>query len=97
MPLPWHTRGHIGVAVKTGEGWLLHCGDTFYVSRELGEDHKAPVDVRAFRRLAHVDHRLARLALISVRRLAHVTNGRVTMFASHDFASCEELEGKRFG
>lgn len=97
VPLPGHTRGHMGVAVKTGEGWLLHCGDTFYVSRELAVDRKAPVDVRAFRRLAHVDHRLARLALIRVRRLAHVTNGRVTMFSSHDFASREELEGRRFG
>jgi glyoxylase-like metal-dependent hydrolase (beta-lactamase superfamily II) len=25
--LPGHTRGHCGVAVRTGEGWLLHCGD----------------------------------------------------------------------
>jgi glyoxylase-like metal-dependent hydrolase (beta-lactamase superfamily II) len=27
VPLPGHTPGHCGVAVQTGEGWLLHCGD----------------------------------------------------------------------
>src|SRR2546429_4224699 len=30
IPLPGHTRGHIGVAVDTGAGWLLHAGDAFY-------------------------------------------------------------------
>lgn len=27
VPLPGHTPGHCGVAVQTGDGWLLHCGD----------------------------------------------------------------------
>lgn len=27
IPLTGHTRGHCGVAIKTSEGWLLHCGD----------------------------------------------------------------------
>jgi len=31
IPLPGHSRGHCGVAVKTGEGWLLHCGDAYLV------------------------------------------------------------------
>ena len=32
IPLPGHTRGHCGVAIKTDETWLLHCGDA-YLSR----------------------------------------------------------------
>lgn len=32
IPLPGHTRGHCAVAVKTTNGWLLHCGDA-YISR----------------------------------------------------------------
>ncbi len=97
VPLPGHTRGHTAVAVKTGDGWLLHCGDAFYVSRELSEDGKAPLDVRAFRTLAHNEHRLAMLELVRLRRLAKVTSGRITMFATHDFAACRELDGKSFG
>ncbi len=27
IPLPGHTRGHCGVAIKTPQGWLLDCGD----------------------------------------------------------------------
>jgi glyoxylase-like metal-dependent hydrolase (beta-lactamase superfamily II) len=27
IPLPGHTRGHCGVAVKTRRGWLFQCGD----------------------------------------------------------------------
>jgi glyoxylase-like metal-dependent hydrolase (beta-lactamase superfamily II) len=39
IPLPGHSRGHCGVAVKTGEGWLLHCGDAYF--------HHAEVEPRA--------------------------------------------------
>jgi glyoxylase-like metal-dependent hydrolase (beta-lactamase superfamily II) len=27
LPLPYHTRGHCGVAIRNGAGWHLHCGD----------------------------------------------------------------------
>lgn len=27
IPLPGHTRGHCGVAVREGSGWLFHCAD----------------------------------------------------------------------
>lgn len=30
IPLPGHTRGHCGVAIKLPESWLLHCGDATY-------------------------------------------------------------------
>jgi glyoxylase-like metal-dependent hydrolase (beta-lactamase superfamily II) len=29
VPLPGHTRGHCGVALRTDDGWLLHCGDAY--------------------------------------------------------------------
>ena len=28
-----HTRGHSAVAVRTAEGWLLHCGDAYFSRR----------------------------------------------------------------
>lgn len=30
IPLVGHSRGHCGVAVETGDGWLLHCGDAAF-------------------------------------------------------------------
>lgn len=35
VPLPGHTPGHCGVAVKSDTGWLLHCGDAFVRSTEV--------------------------------------------------------------
>ncbi|MEU8898083.1 MBL fold metallo-hydrolase [Nocardia sp. NPDC048505] len=35
IPLPGHTRGHVGVAVDTGDGWLLHAGDAYYLGSEI--------------------------------------------------------------
>ena len=30
IPLSGHTRGHAGVAVDTGNGWLLNAGDSYF-------------------------------------------------------------------
>jgi len=35
VPLAGHTRGHAGVAVDTGDGWLLHAGDSYFHHREI--------------------------------------------------------------
>jgi glyoxylase-like metal-dependent hydrolase (beta-lactamase superfamily II) len=29
VPLPGHTRGHSGVALRLPDGWLFHCGDAY--------------------------------------------------------------------
>lgn len=35
VPLPGHTKGHAGVAVRTDGGWLLHAGDAYLLAKEL--------------------------------------------------------------
>ena len=35
VPLPGHTRGHCGVAVRRPEDWLLHCGDAYFHRSEV--------------------------------------------------------------
>ncbi|MEU1280782.1 MBL fold metallo-hydrolase [Streptomyces sp. NPDC005805] len=35
VPLFGHTHGHSGVAVDTGQGWLLHAGDAYFDPREV--------------------------------------------------------------
>jgi glyoxylase-like metal-dependent hydrolase (beta-lactamase superfamily II) len=37
IPLPGHSRGHTGVAVRDGERWLLHCGDTYFHHGEMAD------------------------------------------------------------
>jgi glyoxylase-like metal-dependent hydrolase (beta-lactamase superfamily II) len=93
VPLPGHTRGHCGVAVDTGDGWLLHCGDTYYCGEEL-EYRKAPAGIRAFRRLAHMDFSQAMTQLAAVRKIAR-DEGSVELIASHDAAECEKRLGRK--
>ena len=40
VPLPGHTRGHCGVAVRTSEGWLLHCGDAASPHHREADPHQ---------------------------------------------------------
>ncbi len=83
VPLPGHTRGHCGVAVETGNDWLLHCGDAYYIKDELDEGKRPPPGVRLFRRIAHVDPSRAQL---QIARLSMVTkeNREINLIASHD-------------
>ncbi|MFD0352065.1 MBL fold metallo-hydrolase [Kitasatospora aburaviensis] len=30
VPLPGHSRGHCGLAVRDADRWLLHCGDAYF-------------------------------------------------------------------
>ena len=39
--------------MDTGKGWVLHCGDAYYVKEDLRLKGKASVGVRIFRRFAH--------------------------------------------
>jgi glyoxylase-like metal-dependent hydrolase (beta-lactamase superfamily II) len=92
--LPGHTPGHCGVAVDIGESWLLHCGDTYYVSGELEEGAGVPAGVRGFRRVAHEDHPEAMRTLERVKRMLKEDGGRITTISAHDMAACRSLRGK---
>jgi glyoxylase-like metal-dependent hydrolase (beta-lactamase superfamily II) len=61
IPLAGHTRGHAGVAIDTGDGWLLHAGDAYFFHAEMSPDnpHCSP-GLRVFQTMAEVD-RKARL------------------------------------
>jgi hypothetical protein len=93
VPLPGHTRGHCGVALDTGEGWLLHCGDAYYVKHELREGEEAPLGVRGFRRVAHMDHAEAMRSLARVKIILGGNSG-ISTVAAHDRFAYEETFGK---
>ena len=84
VPLPGHTRGHCGVAVETEDGWLLHCGDAYYVKDELEEGKRDPLGIRCFRRIAHVDHSKALLQIRRLRKALSDSNGKINLLSSHN-------------
>jgi glyoxylase-like metal-dependent hydrolase (beta-lactamase superfamily II) len=85
VPLPGHTRGHCGVAVRRQHDWLLHCGDAYFHHAELEKDGGAsPKGLRWFEARASVDNsqRLANQGRL--RELARVSADKVTLICSHD-------------
>jgi glyoxylase-like metal-dependent hydrolase (beta-lactamase superfamily II) len=56
IPLPGHTRGHCGVAVRRSEDWLLHCGDAYFHHSEVESGGgAAPAGLRALQSLMSAD------------------------------------------
>ena len=85
VPLPGHTRGHCGVAVRRSEDWLLHCGDAYFRHSEVEPGGgAAPAALRAFESFVSVDGAARRANLARLRDLARLTMGEVKLFCSHD-------------
>ena len=82
IPLQGHTRGHAGIAVRTGSGWLLHAGDAYFHHREMDETPSCPPGLRAFQRLVAVDDGLRRRNQGRLRELARKEKS-VVIFSAH--------------
>jgi glyoxylase-like metal-dependent hydrolase (beta-lactamase superfamily II) len=90
IPLPGHSRGHQGIALRTRQGWLLHCGDAVYHRAWLDGARPAAAMRLAERTLCANPQDL----LESRRRLLRLRqDGRFTVFCSHDRRAFEDLGG----
>jgi len=95
VPLPGHTRGHCGVAVRRSEDWLLHCGDAYFHHSEVEPGGRAaPPGLRAFESFLSVDDAARRANLVRLRELARLTMGDVKLFCSHDPVEFAALKGE---
>ncbi|QIS09606.1 MBL fold metallo-hydrolase [Nocardia arthritidis] len=91
VPLIGHSRGHAGVAVDTGDGWLLDAGDSYWSDDEIGP---APsrFDLGALARVPMAA--LPSVYRANIARLAELRRthgGEVTMFSVHDAAAYHRL------
>ncbi|WP_028238140.1 MBL fold metallo-hydrolase [Stutzerimonas azotifigens] len=95
IPLTGHTHGHAGVALDTGDGWLLHAGDAYFYRDEVGqvERHCTP-GLAFYQRLMEVDRsaRLANQHRLWTLSLEH--RSEVTLFCSHDARELERLQSR---
>ncbi|MER5637362.1 MBL fold metallo-hydrolase [Kitasatospora sp. NPDC002227] len=82
VPLAGHTRGHSAVAVRSGDGWLLHSGDAYFHHREAYG--RAPLMLRLFQRSLATDNaaRLHNQARLRALRLDH--EREIDVFCAHD-------------
>ncbi len=83
IPLPGHTVGHTGVAIRRGEGWLLHCGDSYFHHGEVQTPPHCPPGLRAFAAFDEVDAKARRSNVERLRELALRHGEEVELVCSH--------------
>jgi glyoxylase-like metal-dependent hydrolase (beta-lactamase superfamily II) len=84
VPLHGHTHGHCGVAVRTGERWLLHAGDSYFFHGQMAANPSAPLVLRYFQRQGDTDRAQRVANQERVRQLALQHSKDVTVFCAHD-------------
>ncbi len=94
IPLVGHSRGHVGVAVKTGSGWILHAGDAYFGAGQMQASPHIPGGLGMFQKIVDFD-RPARIANQErLRQLALNHGDEVRVFCAHDV---EELKRAQQG
>ncbi|POM23625.1 N-acyl homoserine lactonase [Actinomadura rubteroloni] len=92
VPLTGHTRGHAGVAIDTGAGWLLHAGDAYFHHGQMAREPSCPPGTRAFQALLQAD-RASRLH--NLQRLNELARtGDVQIFSAHDAVEFDRAAGR---
>ncbi|WP_370944881.1 MBL fold metallo-hydrolase [Amycolatopsis sp. cg5] len=92
IPLAGHTRGHAGVAVDTGDGWLLHAGDSYFHPGEIDpvSPHCPPL-LALFEGLVQTEKRARLDNQQRLRDLVRDHSGEVTVFSAHNAAEFHRL------
>jgi glyoxylase-like metal-dependent hydrolase (beta-lactamase superfamily II) len=92
VPLVGHSRGHAGVAVNAGDGWLLHCGDAYFHRAEVASPPSCPPGLAIFQAAMASNLRARRSNIERLRELAGRSDEEIRMFCAHD---ARELERER--
>jgi glyoxylase-like metal-dependent hydrolase (beta-lactamase superfamily II) len=84
VPLAGHSRGHTGVAINTGEGWLLHCGDAYFHHGEVQTPPSCPPGLTVFQAISATDSKVRKANAERLRELAARHGEDVELLCSHD-------------
>lgn len=94
VPLLGHSRGHTGVALKTPDGWLLHCGDAYFHHCQVETPPSCPPVLRVFQNVMASDNGARRSNLERLRELASRHGDEVTLICAHDPHELEREQAK---
>lgn len=85
VPLPGHTQGHAGIAVRGAEGWLLHGGDAWFYREEmaLNKPHCTP-GLRLYQWMMAMDNKTRQDTQRQLRTVLSHYHQEITFFCSHD-------------
>lgn len=82
--LPGHSEGHCGVAVRDGDGWLLHAADAVFNHSELAARPSMPTGARLYQWMMETSQRKRRRSLKDVRRVVREHGSEVRVICTHD-------------
>jgi glyoxylase-like metal-dependent hydrolase (beta-lactamase superfamily II) len=86
VSLPGHSRGHAGVAIKQGEGWIFYVGDAYFHPDQLKQPPHLPLALWLFQNLLvtiNVSEREA--TLDQLRNLIRRHGNEVRLFNAHNY------------
>lgn len=93
VPLPGHTWGHAGVAVRHSGGWLLHAGDAYFYRGEMrAAMRQCTPALRGYQNMMEVSRRDRLANQARLRTLSSERAGEVAVVCAHDateFARCQ--------
>lgn len=95
VPLIGHTFGHAGVAVRTGDNWLLLAGDAYFYHGEMNVERPyCTPGLRLYQTLMEKDRsrRLQNQARLRALKAQH--GAAVTIASSHDPVEFERMSGR---
>src|SRR5690606_5723662 len=85
------TWGHAGIAVDTGNGWLLHAGDAYFYRGEVRQEKRdCPLASRAYQTMMEVDRQQRLANQARLRRLSLDKADHVRVFCAHDVVEFEQ-------
>jgi glyoxylase-like metal-dependent hydrolase (beta-lactamase superfamily II) len=85
IPLPGHTRGHSGVAVDAGTGWLLHAGDAYFCHHETHPTRpRTPPGLTLFQAMTQIDRDARHRNRRRLRELRAAHSDEVGIISAHD-------------
>ncbi len=94
IPLPGHTLGHTGVAVRDGERWLLHCGDAYFHHGEVQTPTRCPPGLGVFQAFNDTNGAVRKQNRERLRELAADHPDDVELFCSHDPSTLARYQGE---
>ena len=91
VPLVGHSAGHTAVAVREGDGWLLHCGDAYFHHGEVATPPSCPPGLRLFQNVVGYDNKARRANQERLRELVRKHGHEVRPFCAHDKVDLERM------
>lgn len=93
VPLIGHTRGHVGIAVKSENKWLLHCGDAYFHPSQITENPQIPIGLAIFEKQVQTDQ-VQRIATQEKLRTLNLAHPEIEIFCAHDPSELERYQNR---